>query len=462
MLDTIRSQVLSNLTGTGRVDLRSSQEYGKVHKLLSQTVLAGEGNSMFVIGSRGTGKTALVDSAISSLQEEHSQDFHVVRLNGLIQTDDKIALKEIWRQLGREMNVEDELMSGRSNYADILTSLLGLLSHEDEPAIADAGEDAVVAKSVIFILDEVHMFATHPRQTLLYNLFDLAQSSTTPLAIIGLTPRIDIVDLLEKRVKSRFGQRIVQLTHPRNFDTFKLICQDALTFRPPSPSFKDKLSQKESTATAAIVDAWNAYIPPLLDTYVLHLHLDRIFATTRSPSTFFNSAIIAIASLSHDNPLPEANQFVLTPLQPPDNDLQALLPSLSTLQLALLIAAARLEIILAPANSTSTSLVGVNFEMAYEEYVTIASQTRVSASAAGQVGLGGAGARVWGRAVARKEWEALGELGVIVPMGAGGGGRSGTGDGKWVVDLGGLEEIGGWIEGEGKGVERGLLKWCRI
>jgi origin recognition complex subunit 4 len=35
----------------------------------------------------------------------------VVRLNGFIHTDDKIALREIWRQLGREMEVEDDLVN---------------------------------------------------------------------------------------------------------------------------------------------------------------------------------------------------------------------------------------------------------------------------------------------------------------------------------------------------------------
>jgi hypothetical protein len=38
----------------------------------------------------------------------------VVRLNGFIHTDDKLALKEIWRQLGREMEVEDDL-AGKVN-----------------------------------------------------------------------------------------------------------------------------------------------------------------------------------------------------------------------------------------------------------------------------------------------------------------------------------------------------------
>lgn len=34
-----------------------------------------------------------------------------MRLNGFIHTDDKLALKDIWRQLGKEMQVEDDLLN---------------------------------------------------------------------------------------------------------------------------------------------------------------------------------------------------------------------------------------------------------------------------------------------------------------------------------------------------------------
>ncbi len=44
---------------------------------------------------------------ISNLSGQR-ENFHVVRLNGFIHTDDKLALKEIWRQLGREMELEDD------------------------------------------------------------------------------------------------------------------------------------------------------------------------------------------------------------------------------------------------------------------------------------------------------------------------------------------------------------------
>lgn len=53
----------------------------------------------------------LVENVISEIAAEHKDDFHVVRLNGFIHTDDKIALKEIWRQLGKEMEVEDGLIN---------------------------------------------------------------------------------------------------------------------------------------------------------------------------------------------------------------------------------------------------------------------------------------------------------------------------------------------------------------
>jgi origin recognition complex subunit 4 len=48
---------------------------------------------------------------MEDLTKAHKHDFHAVRLNGFIHTDDKLALREIWRQLGKEMNVEDDLMN---------------------------------------------------------------------------------------------------------------------------------------------------------------------------------------------------------------------------------------------------------------------------------------------------------------------------------------------------------------
>ncbi|KAJ2938330.1 hypothetical protein O0L34_g13248 [Tuta absoluta] len=52
------------------------------------------------------------------------------------------------------------------------------------------------------------MLLSHGKiQTLLYNLFDVTQSQQAPMCVLGITNRIDVMDLLEKRVKSRFSHR---------------------------------------------------------------------------------------------------------------------------------------------------------------------------------------------------------------------------------------------------------------
>ena len=78
-------------------------------------------------------------------------------------------------------------------------------------------------------MDEFDLFTTHSRQTLLYNLFDIAQAKKAPIVVLGLTTRIDVVESLEKRVKSRFSHRYVHLSLPRSLPAFWDICKAGLT-----------------------------------------------------------------------------------------------------------------------------------------------------------------------------------------------------------------------------------------
>ena len=81
---------------------------------MEQTVAAGEGNSILLIGPRGSGKTAVVEKAISELKADYEKEFLVVRLSGFIQTDEKTAVKEIWRQLGTGMEVDENKVPHRN------------------------------------------------------------------------------------------------------------------------------------------------------------------------------------------------------------------------------------------------------------------------------------------------------------------------------------------------------------
>jgi len=72
-----------------------------------------------------------------------------------------------------------------------------------------------LSRPTVVVLDAFDLFALHPRQALLYCLLDTVQGCRTSmdnkgLAVVGITTRIDTINLLEKRVKSRFSGRVIR------------------------------------------------------------------------------------------------------------------------------------------------------------------------------------------------------------------------------------------------------------
>jgi origin recognition complex subunit 4 len=307
---------------------------------------------------------------------------------------------------------------------------------------------------VVFVLDEFELFASHPRQTLLYNLFDIAQSRKAPIAVLGLTTRTDVAESLEKRVKSRFSHRYVHLGFAKSFTMFQEACKTAISLHYDELSGEERqalgarnevtenLSKESKKASNSIVADWNTLIDALLQDEVFTTHLRRIFYTTKSVPEFHASMLVPIATLPIDASTTTSDilaHIIMTlstsSLARPDSNL-TLLHSLSTLHLALLICAARIT------NIHATDV--VPFAQAYEEYSVLASKQKLQASASGALAQG-AGSRVWSRVVAKGAWEDLIAFGLVIEDGTRG----------VRVDVG-LEEIGK------SDVDLGTWgRWCR-
>ncbi|PYH62778.1 origin recognition complex subunit 4 [Aspergillus niger CBS 101883] len=295
-LRLLTGYVTQKLNGKRRVPLKGLEtEYHKVNHLIEQTVAVGEGNSMLLLGSRGSGKTAIVETIISTLGKSYKNDFHVVRLNGFLHTDDRLALREMWRQLGRETNTEDE--AGKvSSYADTMATLLALLSHPEELyGPSNESGTATAAKSIVIVLDEFDLFVTHPRQTLLYNLFDIAQARKAPIAVIGLTTKVDVTEMLEKRVKSRFSHRYVYVPLPRSLETFSDICFAGLNLEDEEISELLELADAKERAVlhsdswGRLLEGWRAYLQVSAPHCATNNHTDHVLLTLAGNSRAYGS-----------------------------------------------------------------------------------------------------------------------------------------------------------------------------
>ena len=106
-------------------------------------------------------------------------------------------------------------------------------------------------RPTIVVLDGFDLFATHARQALLYCLLDTAQACRTGtgsgsgMAVIGVTARVDTINLLEKRVKSRFSGRMIRTACPAKVEHWVELAKATLSASVPSDSAKDGADEKE-------------------------------------------------------------------------------------------------------------------------------------------------------------------------------------------------------------------------
>ena len=77
----------------------------------------------------------------------------------------------------------------------------------------------------------MHAYLRHAsaKQTLLYNLLDALAAARVSAAVLGLTSQHDVMDAMEKRVRSRFSSRRL-LVPPLDDATVRCCCFVLLLF----------------------------------------------------------------------------------------------------------------------------------------------------------------------------------------------------------------------------------------
>ncbi|XP_029461285.1 origin recognition complex subunit 4 isoform X2 [Rhinatrema bivittatum] len=283
-------------------------------ELLKRTAVHGESNSALIIGPRGSGKSMLLNDALEELGKikQVKENILQVHLNGLLQTNDKIALKEITRQLQLENVVGDKVFG---SFAENLAFLLEALKKGDRTSSCP----------VVFILDEFDLFAHHKNQALLYNLFDISQSAQTPIAVIGLSCRLDVLELLEKRVKSRFSHRQIHLLNSFNFQQYLKIFQEQLLLPAEFPDVH-------------FAEKWNSNIQDLLENRTVEDVLQKYFSYSKDVRSLQMMLMLVLSRITVSHPHINATDLIeANKLQSMDSKVNIVL-GLSVLEVCLIIA----------------------------------------------------------------------------------------------------------------------------
>lgn len=187
--------------------------------------------SAFVQGTRGSGKTLLLNQVLAAISDEIQQTqrcpmFRIVHVNGLLVPGHSVhtVVREILQQLSEvalqeRANKRSKMVDENDNTTDHMGKLLKLKQTSFANQLQLLTEIIQLACvdgiPILFVLDELDTFlgggnrglATgfmhQDRQLLLYHLLERVATQGSFCSLVGLTSDSAIMMRLEKRIKSR-------------------------------------------------------------------------------------------------------------------------------------------------------------------------------------------------------------------------------------------------------------------
>ncbi|KRZ71969.1 Origin recognition complex subunit 4 [Trichinella papuae] len=167
----------------------------KVISFADRLASFGESNSVLILGPSGCGKSSVVIKVINHAKRNLSKSKYKVvciEINGLLISSVSSTLKSIIQQLNRKVNHGLKEISAAEDVQSLINTLI---KYQDRNHIA-----------LLIVMDYFEKFTSLANHKLLYSLLDVTQHTVMPLLLFGLSQRMDVMDFLEKRVRSRLSQ----------------------------------------------------------------------------------------------------------------------------------------------------------------------------------------------------------------------------------------------------------------
>jgi len=319
-------------------------------------------HSLLLIGERGSGKSSALLAALSQsdsqLVSSINQSLCIIKLDGWIHNTESSALKHLAHQLQSSFPTQTNAPTNQS------TMLEDMDQNDDEDVEEHAAMNQLkpnmqsnstlilgciekclkahieFGTNLVFILDRFERFAEFRPQTFLYRLFNLLQptSESTQTAdkqlkavLIGLTSHIDVVDALEKRVKSRFSHRIRFI--PQKYRTVDVLNVIANRLMLPE--------------THSNLESFKTHVNQLLNSENVAELISRILFRRRSLGVIFHVFALALQFTAdiHNFNIQNLQKAVELTIESPEFSLSSktAVLSLSRLEMLLLVSLYKLE-----------------------------------------------------------------------------------------------------------------------
>ena len=381
--EKLRSEIIAKLNPRniygGKKLGTHGQEYVQIYSMLENTFKLREGKSIIIIGPRGVGKTHLVENALHDLETVKRYTFFTVRLNGSFFKDDTVAIKEIARQLDwylekynpsqrenlQRATFEQKTVTNTMNVIIDILDRTRLKETDENIDLNDKKNGPSETKPslfvpIVFVIDEIDRYTHSAKQTLLYNLFDMAQSSSskkgegrgnkstagTTISVVGISTKTTVREQLEKRVKSRFSQRIIQVNKVKDLEEFCRCVYDMVCFTDEECNGTDDGHCKHRREFNELMQKH------IFDKGELRKMIVENFYTIKDVNAIRNELIVFI--MSNFSPLTYCH------LNDYRNRNVEVMRTLSESELKLLISCCRAKIL--------NNVLQINFDMAFDEY----------------------------------------------------------------------------------------------
>ncbi|KAI5964373.1 ORC4 [Candida pseudojiufengensis] len=389
----VKNQVLLQLNGNiNNMESKNLKDcYQNLYNVLLKSVKDKERHSLLIVGPRASGKTSIMKKVLLELNQSFGDEFLAIQLSASAHTDDNAALREIAKQLDSKLSAEpgNPIIESKS-INETFTNILRVLNNDRHQEEVDKNW-----MPLIFVIDEFEKFTSDNKQTLLYNLLDMSQSSTVPVTIVGLTTKINAKDYLEKRVSSRFSQRVLTI---EPFTDFTKFFQNYISNLKLDDNFIKNLESQEYGV------AWNLSL--LDENTCLRRYSFNNFNSIRNFREINNYCKILVSKLTQDDPFLPNTNLTICMNHNRSGFVQSAINSLSESELILVISAAR----------WLTKFEGetVNFNLAHSEYKTCFKKLNENTNTISSFNNVKIKQRELSKKILRTSWESLHQLNIII------------------------------------------------